>query len=179
MSKNLANEMSVWEQRSYSLGGLGACPQQVKKGLMPVLRRSFFEDIDINVHTCMKKIPQMTKTYLKLTKDKNMRQTKKTKATKLKIAILITMISITTGCATNSRHKRLALKLVKNNNVILKQIKKERSSKKISPIIKDSPELLNAEKRLLTAINAVIDSNESLKKEFKRKTKKEVTNERK
>ena len=55
MSKSLANEMSVWEQRSCSQGGLGACPQQVKKGLLPVLRRSFFEDIDINVHACMKK----------------------------------------------------------------------------------------------------------------------------
>ncbi len=68
MSKSLANEMSVWEQRSCSQGGLGACPQQVKKGPLPVLRRSFFEDIDINVHTCMKKttpndqtIPQINK----------------------------------------------------------------------------------------------------------------------
>ena len=68
------------------------------------------------------------------------------------------------------------LKIVKNNNVILKQIKKERSSKTISPIIKDSPELLRAEKRLLTAINAIIESNDSLKKEFKTKNKKEVRN---
>tara|TARA_Y100001935_G_C17310344_1_gene515490 strand:+ start:859 stop:1245 length:387 start_codon:yes stop_codon:yes gene_type:complete len=124
----------------------------------------------------MKKVPQMTTPYLKLTKEKKMRQTKKTKATKLKLTILIAMISITTGCATNSRHKRLALTIVKNNNVILKQIKKERSSKTISPIIKDSPELLRAEKRLLTAINAVIESNDSLKKEFKNKNKKEVRN---
>lgn len=108
-----------------------------------------------------------------------MRQIKQTKATKTKLTILIAIISMTTGCATSSRHKRLALKLVKNNNVILKQIKHERSSEKIKPLIKESPELLDAEKRLLTAINAVIDSNESLKKEFNTQTKKETKNERK
>lgn len=108
-----------------------------------------------------------------------MRQIKQTKATKTKIAILITIISMTTGCATSSRHKRLALKIVKNNNVILKQIKHERSNEKIKSLIKESPELLIAEKRLLTAINAVIESNDSLKKEFKTQTKKETKNERK
>lgn len=108
-----------------------------------------------------------------------MRQIKQTKATKTKLTILIAIISMTTGCATSSRHKRLALKIVKNNNVILKQIKQERSSEKIKPLIKESSELLDAEKRLLTAINAVIDSNESLKKEFNTQTKKETENERK
>ena len=32
---NLANEMSVLGQRSCPTGGLGACPQQVKKGAVP------------------------------------------------------------------------------------------------------------------------------------------------
>jgi DNA-directed RNA polymerase subunit L len=108
-----------------------------------------------------------------------MRQIKRSKATKTKLTILIAIISMTTGCATSSRHKRLALKIVKNNNVILKQIKHERSNEKIKPLIKESPELFDAEKRLLTAINAVIESNESLKKEFKTQIKKETEHERK
>ena len=66
MSRYLANEMSVWGQRSCSHGGLGACHQQVKKGLLPVLRRSFFEDIGTNVHTCMNKTRQ---NYKKLTQN--------------------------------------------------------------------------------------------------------------
>ena len=63
MSRKIANELSVVGQRSCPQGGLGACPQQVKKGPRPGLRRSFFGDIDINVHTCLTK---MTKKLAKL-----------------------------------------------------------------------------------------------------------------
>ncbi len=55
MSTGLASNVSYGGKPSFPPGGLGACHQQVKKGLTPALRRSFFEDIDINVHTCMNK----------------------------------------------------------------------------------------------------------------------------
>ena len=107
-----------------------------------------------------------------------MRQTKKTNYTKHKLTLLLAIIAITTGCATNNRHKKIALKIIKNNNAILKEIKKERSRDSIKPLIKKSPKLANAEKRLMMAINAVIESNETVKTEFKTKHRKEVLNER-
>lgn len=107
-----------------------------------------------------------------------MKQTIKNKTTKQKIALLITIISITTSCSTNMHHKKIALKIIKNNNVILKEIQKERRQKIITSNIKGSPKLLTAERRLMTAINTVIKSNDSLKKEFSKKNKKEIENER-
>lgn len=174
----IANVMSAMGQRSCPTGGLGACPQQVKKGRSPLLRRSFFEEFGTKLHACMKKIPQTTKQQTKLKKGQKMRQTKKTNYTKHKLTILLTIIAITTGCATNNRHKKIALKIIKNNNTILREIKKERSRKSIKPLIKKSPKLANAEKRLMMAINAVIESNETVKNEFKKKQRKEVLNER-
>tara|TARA_Y100000296_G_scaffold57566_1_gene66069 strand:- start:686 stop:1090 length:405 start_codon:yes stop_codon:yes gene_type:complete len=93
------------------------------------------------------------------------------------IALILTITAITTGCATNNRHKKTALKIIKNNNAILKEIKKERSRDTIKPLIKKSPKLANAEKRLMMAINAVIESNETVKTEFKTRHRKEVLNE--
>ena len=107
-----------------------------------------------------------------------MRQSKQMKYTKQKIIILLTITAMTTGCATNNRHKKIALKIIKNNNAILKEIKKERSRNSIKSLIKKSPKLANAEKRLMMAINAVIESNETVKTEFKTKHRKEVLNER-
>ena len=63
-----------------------------------------------------------------------MKQTNKTKRTKLKTTLLITIIAINTGCATNNPHKKVALKIIKNNNVILKEIKKEQIWMKIDQI---------------------------------------------
>ena len=51
----LANEMSVMGQLSCPKGGLGACPQQVKKGRSPLLRRSFFGEFGTKLHTCTSK----------------------------------------------------------------------------------------------------------------------------
>lgn len=107
-----------------------------------------------------------------------MRQNRKTNYTKHKLILLLTITAITTGCATNNRHKKIALKIIKNNNAILKEIKKERSRNSIKSLIKKSPKLANAEKRLMMAINAVIESNETVKTEFKTKHRKEVLNER-
>ncbi|MFT6632824.1 MAG: hypothetical protein ACJAS4_002789 [Bacteriovoracaceae bacterium] len=107
-----------------------------------------------------------------------MKQTNKTKPTKLKTALLITIIAINTGCATNNPHKKVALKIIKNNNVILKEIKKERKEKVIKPHINKTPELKKAERRLTIAINAVINSNNSLKREFTKNNKREVQIER-
>ena len=104
-----------------------------------------------------------------------MRQSKQMKYTKQKIIILLTITAMTTGCATNNRHKKIALKII---NAILKEIKKERSRDSIRPLIKNSPKLANAERRLMMAINAVIKSNETVKTEFKTKHRKEVLNER-
>ena len=51
---------------SRPVGGLGACPQQAKKGRSPPAPQELFWDIDINVHACMnqktpndQKIPRM------------------------------------------------------------------------------------------------------------------------
>ncbi|MDP7320961.1 MAG: hypothetical protein QF441_10155 [Bacteriovoracaceae bacterium] len=125
-----------------------------------------------------KKIAQTTKQLIKLRKETKMRQSKQMKYTKQKIIILLTITAMTTGCATNNRHKKIALKIIKNNNAILKEIKKERSRDSIRPLIKNSPKLANAERRLMMAINAVIKSNETVKTEFKTKHRKEVLNER-
>ena len=125
-----------------------------------------------------KKIAQTTKQLIKLRKETKMRQSKQMKYTKQKIIILLTITAMTTGCATNNRHKKIALKIIKNNNAILKEIKKERSRDSIRPSIKNSPKLANAERRLMMAINAVIKSNETVKTEFKTKHRKEVLNER-
>ena len=57
-----ANEMSVMGQRSCPTGGLGACPQQVKKGRSPLLRRSFFEEFGTKLHTCTTKNSSNDKT---------------------------------------------------------------------------------------------------------------------
>ena len=106
-----------------------------------------------------------------------MKQIRKMKYTKQKIVTIITIIAMTTSCATNNRHKKIALKIIQNNNTILNEIKQERSRESITPLIKQSPELANAEKRLMMAINAVIESNETVKSEFQTKQKKEVENE--
>jgi hypothetical protein len=101
-----------------------------------------------------------------------MKQNNKLKLTKLKLAILLTITTINISCATKNPHRKIALRIIKNNNMILKEIKKERIKIKITPNINNSPKLLNAEVRLITAINAVIRSNESLKKEFQKNNKK-------
>lgn len=106
-----------------------------------------------------------------------MQQNNKSNYTKHKLALILTITAITTGCATNNRHKKIALKIIKNNNAILKEIKKERSRDSIKPLIKKSPKLAKAEKRLMMAINAVIESNETVKTEFKTRHIKEVLNE--
>ena len=129
------------------------------------------------LHTCMKKIRKTTKAENKTNQNKKgqkMRQNKITKTTKQKIGLLVTIITITTSCATNNNHKKLALKIIKNNNVILKEIKKERKEKPVRPNVNKSRALIKAERRLITAINAVIISNNTLKKEFTKKSIKEA-----
>lgn len=107
-----------------------------------------------------------------------MQQNRKTNYKKQKLALLLTIIAMTSSCATNNRHKKIALKIIQNNNTILKEIKKERSRDSIRPLIRKSPRLANAEKRLMMAINAVIESNETVKTEFKTRKKKEALNGR-
>ena len=58
--------------------------------------------------------------------------------------------------------------------MILKEIKKERKEKVIKPYINKAPELIKAERRLIIAINAVIKSNNSLKREFTKNNKLEA-----
>lgn len=66
--RRIANEMSVMGQRSCPTGGLGACPQQVKKGRSPLLRRSFFEEFGTKLHACMKKNTSNDKTINQIKK---------------------------------------------------------------------------------------------------------------
>lgn len=178
MSIKKASLTSVMEQRSCSIGGLGACPQQVKKGPAPCSERVFLRSVAPHSMLAYQKIEKKSKTDNKLKKDKKMKQNEKTKLTKLKLGLLIAMTAITTSCATNNPHKKVALKIIKNNNVILKEIQKERKEKTIAPYIKGSPKLSKAEGRLMSAINAVIKSNNSLKREFTKNNKKEVQVER-
>ena len=107
-----------------------------------------------------------------------MKQNTKPYLTKLKLASLLTLTLFITNCSTHTRHKRLALKLIKNNNVILNQVKEERETKLDQSIIKIDPALNEAEKRLMIALKAVINSNKSLEKEFSAVAKKENHNER-
>ena len=65
---NLANVMSVLGQHSCPTGGLGACPQQVKKGRSPLLRRSFFGEFGTKLHTCMTKNSPNDKTTNQINK---------------------------------------------------------------------------------------------------------------
>lgn len=64
----IANEMSVMGQRSCPTGGLGACPQQVKKGRRPLLRRSFFEEFGTKLHTCTTKKTSNYRTIIQIKK---------------------------------------------------------------------------------------------------------------
>ena len=66
--RRIANEMRVMGQRSCPTGGLGACPQQVKKGRSPLLRRSFFEEFGTKLHACMKKNTSNYKTINQIKK---------------------------------------------------------------------------------------------------------------
>lgn len=178
MSFKIESLTSVMEQLRCSIGGLGACPQQVKKGPAPCSERVFLRSVAPHSILAYQKIEKNSKTDNKLKKGQKMKQNEKTKLTKLKLGLLITMTAITTSCATSNPHKKVALKIIKNNNVILEEIQKERKEKTIAPYIKDSPKLSQAERRLMSAINAVIKSNNSLKSEFTKNNKKEVQIER-
>jgi hypothetical protein len=68
MSIVVASIASVKEQPSCSFGGLGACPQQVKKGRSPLLGTSFFKECGATLHTCIQKIKQNNKINHKLKK---------------------------------------------------------------------------------------------------------------
>ena len=48
-----ASEASTLGLRSSHQGGLGACPQQAKKGRSPPAPQELFWDIASNVHACM------------------------------------------------------------------------------------------------------------------------------
>jgi hypothetical protein len=76
-----------------------------------------------------------------------MNKKEKLRVTRIKLIILLATITMTTSCATNKRHKKIALKLVKNNNVILKEIKKERKEKIIVSHLKKSKDTIEAEKK--------------------------------
>ena len=143
-----------------------------------MLGTSFFKECGATLHACIRKNRKKQQNRQQIKKGQKMKQNKKLKVTNLKLGLLITITAITTSCATNNPHKKVALKIIKNNNVILKEIQKERKEKAIAPYIKDSPKLSKAERRLMSAINAVIKSNDSLKREFTKNNKKEVQVER-
>ncbi|MBT4761074.1 MAG: hypothetical protein HOO06_05190 [Bdellovibrionaceae bacterium] len=161
------------------LGGLGACPQQAKKGFTRRPEGTFFEDWDIPVHTCTtKQTPKYPQNKLNIHKEQKMKKTKLKLIQKIKITTLLTITLTITSCATTNRPNKIALRMIKNNNVILKEIKRERSEPKLQKVIKTDEKLLTAEKRLLMALTAIIESNDSLKKRFIKKSIKEVQNDR-
>ena len=103
-----------------------------------------------------------------------MQQSNKKNKTKLKTIALLATISIATSCASNKRHKKLALKITKNNYEIIQAIKNERKHKELEKLIKSNQDLYLAEKRLQMALDALQMSNDSLKSEFKTNHLKEV-----
>ena len=92
-----------------------------------------------------------------------------------KLITTLTIILITTSCATTKQSNKIALKMLENNNVILMELKKERNDPEIRKKIKSDKQLTESERRLRIALQAVIESNNSLKKRFK-KRKKEGSN---
>ena len=53
MSEKRANESVFQDRSAASQGGLGACPQQAKKGRSPPAPQGFFWDIGTNIHACV------------------------------------------------------------------------------------------------------------------------------
>ena len=91
-----------------------------------------------------------------------------TKSQKTTTTLIITMI---TNCASKNDHKRVALKLIKNNNAILYEIKKDRKKLQKNKKLSINREFKEKEKRLMTAINSIINANNSLTNEFINKEK--------
>lgn len=174
-------------------GDWGHGLQQAKKGFYPLPFRAFFEDRDISVHTCaypktkntqtkktdtnQNKELTKTKKILNHTKENKMTKTHNKTTPKLKKIILLTTALMITSCSTTNTSNKVALKLIENNNVIINQIKKERSNPKFKHNIIYNYEFYKAERRLMLALIAITKSNNSLKKQFTKRTSKEVENE--
>lgn len=95
----------------------------------------------------------------------------KKRATKSKIITTTLIIAMITSCASKNDHKQVALKLIKNNNTILYEIKKDRKKLKKNKKLSINRDFKEKEKRLMTAINSIINANNSLTNEFIKKEK--------
>lgn len=93
------------------------------------------------------------------------------RTTKSKLITTTIMITMITSCASKNDHKRVALKLIKNNNAILYEIKKDRKKLEKNKKLSNNRDFKEKEKRLTTAINSIIDANNSLTNEFINKRK--------
>ena len=173
----VANEVSV-EGGLCRPRGFGGMPPTSKKRVYPLPRRGFFEDGDITVHTCTTKHTQNNhKNKLNISKETKLKKNNKQTTQKLKTTALIAITLMITSCATTNQSNKIALRIIKNNNVILKEIKKERNDPKLINKVKSDLTLLTAERRLMMALDAIIESNDSLKKRFPKKSKKEKRND--
>ncbi len=106
-----------------------------------------------------------------------MKQNNNKTTTKLTKITIIAITLIITSCSTTNKSNKIALKMIENNNVILTQIKKERSALKFKHKLVYNIEMYKAERRLITALIAIKKSNDSLKKQFTKRISKEVENE--
>lgn len=95
----------------------------------------------------------------------------KKRAAKSKIITTTLIITMITSCASKNDHKRVALKLIKNNNAILYEIKKDRKKLQKNKRLSKNRNFKEKEKRLMTAINSIINANNSLTSEFNNRGK--------
>ena len=81
---------------------------------------------------------------------------------KLALGMFISFFILLTGCASTCHKKRQITSVVKSELQLLKSIKRERSDKAFVAKISKDATLLESEKRLQRALEAVIKANEQL-----------------
>ena len=100
-----------------------------------------------------------------------MKTNAKKRATKSKIITTTLIVTMITSCASKNDHKRVNLKLIKNSNAILYEIKKDRKKLQKNKKLSKNRDFKEKEKRLMAAINNIINANNSLTNEFINKEK--------
>lgn len=84
-------------------------------------------------------------------------------------SLILSCLLINIGCATSSQTRKKSSHVLDKQVELIQSLKRERKSKKIAIKVHADSDLSNAEVRLLRALDAIVQSNETLKDSLKLK----------
>ena len=177
----------VFRRTKFAARGIGGSPPTSRKGPKARAPKGLSGDPDIRVHTCKgtqisqrtnKTNPQKPNLYenhqIPTAQTSNplernsMNKTQNTQVqlNKISIGLNIIMLSALTsavfvGCTSSSKRKSVS-DVIRQQNVTLVKLKKERNDPRVKTKIKSDPDLLKAERHLSDTIRALYHSNKEI-----------------